>query len=246
MQSLGFGEILKRHRVEFSRCSSCGFVQTEKPYWLDEAYSDATSRLDTSGVSRNLEMSSVVQTVITLLFNRRASFVDYGGSTGLFVRLMRDRGFDFYWEDKYAHNIYARGFEADPSKRYELASAFEVFEHFENPMEDILRILKMAGSVVFSVELLPEPAPLPEKWWYYGLAHGQHLSFYTQKSLSHIAAQSGLNYFTDGRSLHLITPIQNAGSRLKWATNKKIQKLIHLLYRNPSLAYSDHIKLQSM
>jgi len=55
--------------------------------------------------------------------------LDYGGGHGVFVRIMRDFGFDFRWSDCYATNIYARGFEGDVHLRHELVTAFEVFEH---------------------------------------------------------------------------------------------------------------------
>jgi hypothetical protein len=42
-------------------------------------------------------------------------------------------GFDFYWTDKYAENLFARGFEAQ-SIFHSTAAAFEVLEHIENPL----------------------------------------------------------------------------------------------------------------
>ncbi len=49
----------------------------------------------------------------------------------MFVRLMRDNGFDFYRSDRQCENLFAKGFEAslDVSPSYELLTAFEVFEH---------------------------------------------------------------------------------------------------------------------
>jgi hypothetical protein len=40
---------------------------------------------------------------------------------------------------------------------------------------------------MFSTLLVPEPAPKLEDWWYYGLEHGQHIAFYTRKSLAVLA-----------------------------------------------------------
>lgn len=39
-------DILKKHHVKYYKCSSCGFIQTEAPYWLSEAYSDAITELE--------------------------------------------------------------------------------------------------------------------------------------------------------------------------------------------------------
>src|SRR5258707_575149 len=43
-----FGEarVLGGHSVRYFRCGSCGFVKTEPPHWLAEAYQDALSGLD--------------------------------------------------------------------------------------------------------------------------------------------------------------------------------------------------------
>ena len=38
---LGELPILSKHRVQFFRCTGCGFIQTEEPHWLEEAYSQA-------------------------------------------------------------------------------------------------------------------------------------------------------------------------------------------------------------
>ena len=34
-------KVLQKYNVDYFQCSNCGFVQTEEPYWLDEAYSEA-------------------------------------------------------------------------------------------------------------------------------------------------------------------------------------------------------------
>ena len=33
--------VLQKYEVAYRHCDQCGFVGTEKPYWLNEAYSDA-------------------------------------------------------------------------------------------------------------------------------------------------------------------------------------------------------------
>ena len=55
-QSDFFGEasLLKKHRVRYFRCGKCGFIQTETPYWLEEAYSSAIASQDVGIMSRNL------------------------------------------------------------------------------------------------------------------------------------------------------------------------------------------------
>ena len=33
--------ILKKYKVNYWECRECGFIQTDNPYWLNEAYSSA-------------------------------------------------------------------------------------------------------------------------------------------------------------------------------------------------------------
>jgi len=33
--------ILKKYNINYYYCANCGFLQTEEPYWLNEAYGDS-------------------------------------------------------------------------------------------------------------------------------------------------------------------------------------------------------------
>jgi hypothetical protein len=199
--------LLKKFDVKYYRCGNCGFVQTEEPHWLSAAYSSAISGLDAGLLSRNLFLSKVTKAVIDLFFDKHGRFLDYGGGYGIFVRMMRDKGFDFYRYDKYCQNLFAKYFDIglDSLMSCELVTAFEVFEHFENPSDDIKDLLRHSSNILFSTELFPASLPKPGKWGYYGLDHGQHISFYTKKSLEEIAQRHGLNLVTDGQSVHMFT-----------------------------------------
>jgi len=122
-----------------------------------------------------------VTILLALFFNKNGKFLDFAGGYGVFVRLMRDIGFDFVLYDKYTQNLFAKGFEYNPSHKIEAITTFESFEHFAKPMDEIESMLKISKNIIFSTELLPDPIPKPEDWWYYGLEHGQHISFYSKK-----------------------------------------------------------------
>ncbi len=205
--SLAVARVLKKYNVEYFQCSNCGFVQTEEPYWLEEAYSEAIASSDVGMLSRSTMFSTAANNIIFNLFNHHANFLDYGGGYGVFVRMMRDLGFNFLWHDKYCRNIFAQGFEADKNSSflYELVTAFEVFEHFVNPLSEIEKIFKFSRNILFSTKLLPANNPQPSEWWYYALDEGQHISIYTSKALSIIAERLNLNFYSNGDSLHLFT-----------------------------------------
>ncbi|WP_449419483.1 methyltransferase domain-containing protein [Phormidium nigroviride] len=199
--------ILNKYDAAYFKCTNCGFVQTEEPYWLEEAYSQPIADTDSGLVFRNYMLARIASNIIAKLFNPEAKFLDCGGGYGLFVRLMRDINYKFFWQDKYCKNIFAQGFEANlqNAENYEAVTSFEVFEHFVNPIAEISEILKYSKNILFSTELLPDSDPKPEEWWYYAPHEGQHISFYTPKSLSILAERLGLNLYSNGSSLHLLT-----------------------------------------
>ena len=152
-------------------------------------------------------MANVTKVIIALFFDSKGRFIDYAGGYGLFVRLMRDNGFDFLWNDKYCRNIFASGFESpEPcQEKIELVTAFELFEHLVDPAAELNRILSYSRNLFFSTQLLPQPTPQPGTWWYYGVEHGQHVGFHTRESLACLAKRFGLNFYSNGAWLHLFT-----------------------------------------
>ena len=200
-------QILLKYEVEYYQCHTCGFIQTEEPYWLSEAYQKAINAEDTGIVQRNILSAKRTSTLIYFLFKKNGQFVDWGGGSGLFVRLMRDYGFDFYWNDPYADNIFARGFEYDKPKNHtiELVTAFECFEHLPNPLQEIERMLSLSRSLIFSTVPFHSGTPNPDTWDYYGFTHGQHIAFYSLDSLRTIAKIYKLNFYSNKKSFHLLT-----------------------------------------
>jgi hypothetical protein len=199
--------------VEYFECTNCGFVQTESAYWLKEAYENSMNLSDTGIAMRNLRLSRVTTSILFLFFRGQKRFIDYAGGYGLFTRLMRDIGFDFYWSDPYTPNLLARGFEANPNEKFAVATSFECFEHFDNPKEELIKILKHADNLLISTELIPSPPPVVKDWWYYAPDHGQHIAFYTKKSFMILAKNVGMHYYNSD-NIHLLTskPISSIGS----------------------------------
>lgn len=215
------GRMLRKYDVRYYHCDNCGFLFTEDPYWLKEAYEDSMNISDTGILLRNLSLSRFASVIIFFLFDRKAKFLDYAGGYGVFTRLMRDIGFDFYWYDPYTKNVLARGFEGAESGRYEIVTSFESFEHFVDPLVELERMLKISDNIFFSTTLLPSLVPRPDRWWYYGLEHGQHIAFYSERTLSYMAKKHGMNAYSF-LNIHLIT-------------SKKIDVLIYKLLIGASI-----------
>ena len=80
--------VLGKYSVTYCKCSQCGYVQTEEPYWLDEAYNNPINDSDTGMIMRNLWLKNIAVTLIYFLFDKKKKFLDYGGGYGVFVCLM--------------------------------------------------------------------------------------------------------------------------------------------------------------
>jgi hypothetical protein len=198
--------VLGKYNVTYFQCKNCGFLQTEKPYWLGEAYSDAITSLDIGLVNRNIQYSNLVEDILYKHFDKNNRFLDFAGGYGMFTRLMRDKGFDFYHEDKHCENIFAKYFTINDlkpeDKKFELITAFELMEHVENPFVELDYIFSITDNFLFSTELIPILGL--ENWWYLGEEHGQHISFYTTKTIEKIAKKYNKEYYTNGY-MHLLT-----------------------------------------
>lgn len=176
--------ILGKHDVEYLECVNCGSLQTEKPHWIDEAYSNKIlSNTDTGAAQRNLS-NLVACFVISKVFDLKNA-IDIGGGDGLLCRLLRDYDINCYVKDKYASPTYAQGFTEQDFDRPDLVIGFEVLEHFPNPNTDLSDLFKYSPNVLLlSTEIYTNQ---PSDWWYLSPETGQHVFFYTEKALKLIA-----------------------------------------------------------
>jgi hypothetical protein len=200
------GKILNKYNVKYYKCSFCGYLFTEEPFWLSEVYTDAISKFDTGIVARNISLSKKVSIFLTLKNINTNLYVDYSGGYGLFTRLMRDKGFNFFWVDKYAKNIFSEGFEyiSNDFNNIGMVTAFECFEHFTDPIKVFDKILSECSVLIFSTVLMPSSVP-ESGWWYYTFDRGGHISFYSKKTLTFVAEKHNLKFYTSG-SFHVIAP----------------------------------------
>jgi len=237
--------VLGRFQAEYRRCGTCGYVFVVDPHWLELAYSTAISALDTGIVTRNRWLADATCALLGLSLRDVRRTLDFGGGSGLLVRLMRDRGHDFRWYDAYSPNLLARGFEGDPAGRYDMVTAFELVEHLPDPMATFEQLRSLAPVVVISTELLPPTRQVLDDWWYYAPESGQHIGFFTHASLATVAERLGLRLSSNGCNLHVLAPrtvspvLLNAlrkPARARWLARPGIGK---------SLAHRDAAWLQS-
>jgi 2-polyprenyl-3-methyl-5-hydroxy-6-metoxy-1,4-benzoquinol methylase len=165
---------------------------------------------------RPTNFSRIAEGVIMKWFDPSGVFLDYGGGNGVFVRMMRDRGFNFYRYDKYAANVYSIGFDLsdvqDRFSRFDLLTSIEVLEHFEDPVEEISKMVSLSDNILFTTAL-NDDLTLNElrDWWYISEYTGQHISFYSKKCLNIIADKYDYYFYSNNVDTHFFskTKIKN-------------------------------------
>lgn len=212
-------------------------TKTESPFWLEEAYSSPITDQDLGLLSRNIHYSGFLERFLLKNYNYHEAFLDYAGGYGMLVRLMRDKGFDFYRYDKYCQNLFSSSFDLNDAgtSTFELITAFEFFEHLEDPFNELNNILEMSDSLLFSTLLIPqEKIKSVKEWWYFAPETGQHITFYTLHSLQCLAEQYSAKLYSNGRDLHLITRVnfrKDPFKDVEFYFFKYLQRKIDYVYR---------------
>ncbi len=135
--------------------------------------------------------------------------LDVGCATGEFLEVARNFGYSIEglelskWSTEIArkkgikvYNSLLKSLASKYSERYEVITLFGVIEHFENPKEEmkyIKKLLKSGGILVVwtgDVNSISSRI-LGRNWWYW---QGQHIQYFTNKSLNLLAEEWGLEY----------------------------------------------------
>jgi hypothetical protein len=233
--------VLGRHRARYYLDETIQYIFVENPSWLDEAYSSAIAITDTGIFARNMQKMEQVSSLLSRGIINFHRGVDIGGGYGLFVRGMRDNGYEFFWQDLYAENLVARGFEAEPGQ-YEVAVAFEVLEHIENPASFLAEMKNTYEfeTCFFSATCFKEDTVPAADWWYWAFETGQHISFFSRSALEAIADRIGMRVYYLGADLYVFSVHDWSRVRLK---KRGLARLFQRTEHPTSLTSDDHRKM---
>lgn len=194
--------MLNKYEIHYFECVNCRSLQTQVPYWLEEAYGCSLSDLDTGAAQRNLQ-NLAASFMVSKLFGIR-NVIDFGGGDGLLCRLLRDYNINCFVNDKFASPAYAQGFSQPDFFKPDLLLAFEVLEHFADPLNDLKDIFRLQPKVVLISTLIYTNEG--KDWWYLAPESGQHVFFYSKEAISYIAKQYNYQFLIRGGYVIFIQP----------------------------------------
>ena len=202
--------VLNKHDVAYFQCEQCQSLQTEPPYWLDEAYCENNlSNLDTGAAQRNLQNLAACWSIAKLLGLR--DVLDVGGGDGLLCRLLRDHELNCFVRDRYAKPTYAQGFQTPDFAKPEMIVAFEVLEHYPQPRSDLKELFASHPRAVLASTGIYNNQN--QDWWYLAPESGQHVFFYSRKALEQVAREFGYELVVSGGYLLFLEPGSLGGAK---------------------------------
>ena len=221
-------KILDKYDVNFYECEECKSLQTEKPYWLEEAYADWLTKFDT-GVYARVSKTFLVSFVICKLFKLK-NVLDYGGGDGLFCRIMRDYHFNCFSYDKFSKNIYSKEFLNQNFITPDLLTSYEAAEHFSQPMDEFKKIFALKPKIFLMTTGIYQNHD--QNWDYLEADTGQHIFFYSKESLEFIAKRFNYNItFLESGFILMISNEKKINNLLVYLLKKILirQKMFYLL-----------------
>jgi SAM-dependent methyltransferase len=195
--------------VPYLLCSQCGFCfAPDICAWSPEEfgrkiYNEAYVEVDPDYLEvRPRNNAAVVQSIFRSP-GPAVRHLDYGGGNGLLSRVLCEAGWNSTSYDPFTDR------NTDPASlgRFDLISAFEVFEHVPDVqvlMRSLRSLLAEDGMVVFSTvvsdgEIHPQR---PLTWWYAAPRNG-HISLFSRASLGLLAEQNQFRHGSMGSALHI-------------------------------------------
>lgn len=239
-------------RGEYFECSNCGLLQSHHldsltPFDLGKIANYPPNVDFDSGAAWRLScIANRVEQLVKLRLmpraNRNFKALDFGSGTGFLVSYLAHRfgwitvGYDPYCGPAFGQGKVFTEWEAIVQRGpYDLIVASEVFEHFTNPREDLIRIrdvLAKDAAFVYVTTGLYIPGVTDSNWSYLAPQSGHHVSFYARQTMKEIARlmgangvyQAGADYewlFVFGKSCNLWLKKANlavASALLGWGT----------------------------
>ncbi len=194
--------VLFTHQVAYFHCPSCGGLQTEFPYWLTASRVPQSECFNGGNASQILTNFLLLRRVLEILNVRpKDRCVDFAGESGLFSRLMRDIGYQFFNFSKVGVNFtnaeFCVGGTWDKFNRsVRLTTIFNKAENFIDPLAEWDAIFSTTTDYILgSTEIY---SGQDSNWDYLAPESGQRTFFYSPATLAQIAMRHRWSAYTLG------------------------------------------------
>ncbi len=257
---------MKKNGYSIYRCGMCGLRKTEleKPYelFVKEYYTKKFFTGDptkSAFVNYKDDKRFIVKNMKQFLsrimkYKSKGRLLDVGCALGFFVELARRHGFDAYGFDPSSYAVQeAKKLDGEskikegtifsvvyPEKSFDVITLFDVFEHLEDPGQDIEKLskfLKDDGIIVIATGDTESVMAkvLKRRWTFY--IPPQHLFFFNKKTITTLLHKHRLSpvlWFRIGKWLSLryvlhlarTTGESNlANSMYRWVTKWRLDQV---------------------
>ena len=152
--------------------------------------------------------------------------VDIGAGMGMYARLMRDNGYNFYGSDEYSEMLLIKPF-IKKNEDYLIKTSFEVIEHLACFPDFLKEQIKKVDLFLFSTELRQEGHVPENDWWYYSFQIGQHIGFHSKKSLEKAFEISG---YESNNLISYCSSIHAFANTREWQFSIKLSHILWKLF----------------
>jgi SAM-dependent methyltransferase len=196
------GKVLPRSGtlIDYQLCERCGFCFAPQFRDWDQAqfeqriYNKDYASVDPDYLDARPRANAAALVSLIGDHGKTISHLDYGGGTGLLSRLLQDAK----WKSGSYDPFSDRDVAIESLGRYDLITAFEVFEHVpdvQRLMSNLASLLERPGLILFST-LLSDGHVEPDKpldWWYAAPRNG-HVSLFSRRSLAVLGNTHGYSF----------------------------------------------------
>jgi hypothetical protein len=195
--------------IYYNLCHECGFCFAPSMYdwtaemFAEKVYNDDYIKVDPEYAESRPRSNADFMSWLFPNFPAGCRHLDYGGGNGALSRILRQRGWDSTSYDPFANR------DVDPATlgRFDLISAFEVFEHFPDVracLDSIVQRMRQPSVLLFGT-LVSDGSIRPNErlsWWYAAPRNG-HVNLFTNRSLRTLAKQYGFTFATASADMHI-------------------------------------------